>query len=216
MNPAVSYAIVLDDHPLVGRGMAQFLQSIAPDLSAAVVTDWVALMHLHHEKGEPALLVADVWLASGHCLVQLAQWSKEHPHSPWIAVSGDDDPAVTQRVRAAGARAYVHKQAPPERFAEAVKAVLAGGEHFESPRSLSGVSSSRGWPVTARELGLTPRQGAILQRVLRGLPNKRIGADLGITESTVKEHVTSILIKLGVRSRVEAVAAMRGRQLDLS
>ena len=81
----------------------------------------------------------------------------------------------------------------------------AGVEHLQRP--------SREWEVTAGDLGLTPRQGEILSLVLRGLPNKRIASALNISESTVKEHVTAILEKLGVRTRVEAITAMRGRRL---
>jgi DNA-binding NarL/FixJ family response regulator len=215
MNSPVPYVIVLDDHPLVGHGMAQFLQSITPHLPVSVVSDWAGLTQLRLEKGCPMVLVADVWLTQGHCLTQLTQWCEECPSSPWMAVSGDDDPAIACRVRAAGARAFVHKRAPPERLASALEAVLAGDESFDPAQVPLGDIPQKIWPLRPQELGLTARQGAIFQRMLRGLPNKRIGADLGITESTVKEHVTSILSKLGVRNRAEAIAAMRGRQLDL-
>ena len=67
--------------------------------------------------------------------------------------------------------------------------------------------------ITCTELGLTARQGQVLALLLDGMPNKRIAADLSVTENTVKEHVTGILYKLGVRNRVEAITKLRGRKL---
>ena len=63
-------------------------------------------------------------------------------------------------------------------------------------------------------LGLTPRQGEILALVQRGLPNKRIAQALDLSESTVKEHITSILSRLGVPTRVEAITHLQGRRLN--
>jgi DNA-binding NarL/FixJ family response regulator len=74
----------------------------------------------------------------------------------------------------------------------------------------------REWTVSAEELGLTPRQGEILGLLLQGLPNKRIALVLDVSESTVKEHVTGILHKLGVSSRVQAITCLHGRRLVLA
>lgn len=210
------YVIVLDDHPLVGRGMAQYVLSICPDLAVSVATQRSDLLQLQQTHGCPRLLVADVWLADGSSLLALERWCAECPATPWLAISGDDDPAVVTRVQAAGARGFVHKQAPPEMFGAAIKAVLGGGRWYgpeHSPRHTA--PAPREWPVSPEELGLTLRQGEILRLVMRGLPNKRIATQLGIVESTVKEHVTGILERLGVRSRVEAIAQLRGRRMEL-
>lgn len=217
MDTLPPYAIVLDDHPLVGRGMGQYLRTVVPELDVVTATRWHEVPRICALRGWPRLLIADVWLADGHCLDALARWRGEGHDCPWMAVSGDDDPGVLARVRAAGASGFVHKQASPETFGAAFKAVLGGRDWFvtaQDPGTV--VGAPRDWPVTPRELGLTPRQGEILALVLRGLPNKRIALQLDIAESTVKEHVTGILERLGVRSRVEAITALRGRRLELS
>ena len=206
---------VVDDHPLVGRGLAQYLQSFAPQWQVSVATQWSEVLQLRSDKGNPALLVADVWLAQGNCLPFLEQWARECPGSPWLAVSGDDDPSIARRVRAAGARGFVHKQAPPEQFGAAFQTVMAGGQWFDAALARPPAPAPKAWSVSPQELGLTPRQGEILRLILRGLPNKRIALDLGITEATVKEHITGILERLGVRNRVEAITALRGRRVDL-
>lgn len=211
------YVIVLDDHPLVGRGLAQYLQSLRPELDVRALTAWDDVPALIQAKGCPRLLVADVWLAEGNSLTALTRWREQCPGTPWLAISGDDDPSIGQRVRQAGAHGFVHKQAPPAVFGEAFAAVLAGAQWF-GPDAVSGATGHRAreWTVTPAELGLTARQGEILELVLRGLPNKRIASALGISESTVKEHLTGILERLGVRSRVEAMTRLRGRRLELT
>lgn len=208
------YAIILDDHPLVGRGMAQYLQSVRPELSVRVVTTWAETLKLVQAHGLPRVLVADLWLADGNSLPLLAQWHTGNPEVPWMAISADDDPATAQRVRAAGAHGFVHKQATPETFGQAIVAVLDGRMWFEAGQTPSPKDpAKREWQVTPAELGLTARQGDILILLLRGLSNKRIALALDITESTVKEHVTAILERLGVRTRVEAIMALQGRQV---
>lgn len=214
--PASAGAVVLDDHPLVGRGIAQYLQSAHPELAVTVVAQWREVLELLQTRGCPRIVVADVWLAQGHCLQDLQRWCVACPDSPWLALSGDDDPSLLARVRAAGARGFVHKQAPPESFGAAFAAVLEGGQWFAAQDPpLPASSSPREWVVSPAELGLTPRQGEILWLVMRGLPNKHIASRLGISESTVKEHVTGILDRMGVRSRVEAITRLRGRRMLL-
>ncbi|HYW57948.1 MAG TPA: response regulator transcription factor [Polaromonas sp.] len=208
------YAIILDDHPLVGRGMAQYLQSVRPELNVCTATSWDETLALVDTNGYPRVLVADVWLVEGNSLPLLTQWHAAHPDIPWLAISADEDPVTVERVRAAGAKGFVHKQATPETFGQAVFTVLDGGQWFEAGPAM-GIkdSAKREWKVTAAELGLTSRQGDILILLLKGLSNKRIALTLDITESTVKEHVTAILERLNVRTRVEAIMAMQGRQV---
>ena len=68
--------------------------------------------------------------------------------------------------------------------------------------------ASHGIPITPAELGLTPRQGSVLALLLEGLPNKSIARQLGLTENTVKEHVSAILQRLGVRTRIQIISRM--------
>lgn len=215
MHSKQPYVIVLDDHPLVGRGIGQYLQAVHPELAVHVATSWVQVQPHIQTSGCPQVLVADVWLAESNSLVALAHWRRLCGSTPWLAISGDDDPLIQERVRSAGAQGFVHKQASPEVFGLAFAALLAGGNWFAPAIEINPFRSHE-WLVTPSELGLTSRQGDILTLVLRGLSNKRIAQTLSISESTVKEHVTGILEKLGVRSRVEAITHLRGRRIQLA
>ena len=208
------YALVLDDHPLVGQGIAHFLQATLPKLTVRVATSWTLVQEYLQSYGCPQILVADVWLAEINSLTALAQWRNRCQATPWLAISGDDDPLIQEKVRNAGAQGFVQKQASPEIFGLAFATVLGGGRWYE-PATHINPHRSREWSVTPTELGLTPRQGQILALVLRGLPNKRIALMLNLSESTVKEHLTGLFERLGVKSRVEILAHLRGRQLVL-
>lgn len=213
MNPSRT-VIVLDDHPLVARGMAQYLQALHPELSVSTAASWDELQQRLQADGCPGLLVADVWLAESNSLAALSAWRAHCSEARWLAISGDDDASVPLRVRQAGAQGFVHKQAPPEVFAQACAAVIAGGEWFVAdPPAQAPGPRAREWTVTPAELGLTPRQGETLALIVQGLPNKRIAQALGLSESTVKEHVTAILERLGVSSRVQAITHLQGRRL---
>lgn len=214
-SAATPYLLVLDDHPLVGRGMVQCLQAQHLALEVLAVTDWRALDDTVARRGAPGLLIADVWLADGASVPRLQAWSQQHPQVPWLAVSGDDDARTPERVRKAGARGFVHKSAAPQAFAAAVEAVLAGRLAFDAIPPAGEAGAPRQWEARAADLGLTERQGEILALVLRGLPNKRIAQRLDIAESTVKEHVSAVLERLGARNRVEIITRMQHLRLSL-
>jgi len=215
MSPSPTYVLILDDHPLVASGIAHFLKSIQPDLSIELVGSWSAGEQLTQSRGQPEILIADIWLEDGNSLQQLSAWRALFPGTPWLAVSGDDDPATAHRALQAGADGFVHKQVSPDEFGRAVTALRQGGRYFPAQhrRDPQRQPSAKDWPVMPAELGMTARQGQILALLLRGLSNKRIAIGLDIAESTVKEHVTAILQRLGVRTRVEAITHLRGRRL---
>jgi DNA-binding NarL/FixJ family response regulator len=203
-----THVYVVDDHPLVARGLTHFIQPYCNGLTVVSMTRWEDAMQQVKTGGAPALLIADVWLGATSTLVTADQWRAACPQTPWLAISGDDDPMLPSRARAAGAQGFVHKQAAPDVFAQAVEALLRGGHWF--PALDADAPMALREPASASQ-GLTPRQGEILALLLRGMPNKRIAAELGITEATVKEHVTGVLARLGVRTRIEAITALSQR-----
>lgn len=214
MPSTTPYAIILDDHPLVARGVAEFLRSLHPDLEVLLASNASDCLRLVGERGEPALALIDFWLAEGEALDLLAQLRLQCPRTPIAVMSGDDDPLLVERARASGAHGFVNKQDSPHTFSQAVQALLGGLTWFAPAGPMQpGAARSREMPVTPAELGLSVRQGEILALVLLGQPNKRIALDLSLSESTVKEHVTAILQRLGARNRIEAITQLRGRRL---
>ncbi len=208
-------ALVIDDHPLSASGIADFLMSHCGFDAARPLSDiaefWEALDTVH----PPSLAVVDFWLPDGASLGLLEALKQQYPATRLLAISADDDAAVLDKVRIAGADGFLHKQESPEVFGRAVAALLQGATWFHGGVKLAGRElPNKELPVTVAELGLTTRQGQVLAMMLKGLPNKRIALNLSLSEQTVKEHVTGILERLGARNRIEVITRLRGRKLQ--
>lgn len=127
----------------------------------------------------------------------------------------DDDEALFEAMRA-GARGFLLKDISLERLAQGVRAVAGGATLFRpglTERVRAAYQPMQAAPAAAGAAGLTRREIEILALMAGGLSNAEIGAALGVSEGTVKNHVSSILSKLGVRDRVRAV--LRGLELEL-
>jgi DNA-binding NarL/FixJ family response regulator len=209
-----AWAAVVDDHPLVAHGIADFLVTHCGFCGAQPVSSVAEFWSLLESDQPPALAVVDFWLPDGASLSLLAELKQRHPTLRVLAISADDDRAVAEKVATTGIDGFIHKQAAPSVFANAVAVVMAGGAWFRAQPGALMVT--RELPVTVTELGLTPRQGQVLAMMLKGLPNKRIALNLSLSEHTVKEHVTRILERLGARNRIEVITKLRGRSLENS
>lgn len=206
-----AYALVVDDHPLVAHGIAAFLRTQPRLADAATAGSAAEALDHVRRHGAPAIALVDFWMADGASTPFFGALRALAPAVRLLAMSGDGHDTVRQSARDHGAHGFLHKQEPPEGVARAVAALLDGGTWFTAP-----AGSAQSWhelPVTAAGLGLTPRQGDVLARLLDGQPNKQIARELHLSEHTVKEHVTAVLQRLGVRSRVAAIAKLRGARL---
>lgn len=212
------YALIVDDHPLVAQGFAHYLLTHSGFASALIARNEQECLDTIETHGSPALAIVDFWLTDGTALSLLNQLTSRCSNTRLLVVSGDDDNAISkliQLVRNAGAHGFLHKQATPESFSEAVAMLQMGKTCFTpEPDSILAHTSKRDIPIEAKDLGLTKRQGEVLNLILRGLPNKRIARDLNISEQTVKEHMTNILTRLGVTSRLEVINLLRGKKLS--
>jgi NarL family two-component system response regulator LiaR len=118
-----------------------------------------------------------------------------------VLTSFADDDKLLPAVRA-GAAGYLLKTAQPQEVVRAIRAAHAGGAVLDPPaagRLLEAFAERSSEPPQ-----LTPREQDVLALIARGLPNKRIAGELGLSEKTVKAHVGRILAKLGVADRTQA------------
>lgn len=203
-----NYALVVDDHPLVASGIANFLISRCQFKQASVVTNEEDCYRQIRDNGPPRLLVIDFWLSSGTALKLLKEVKQHYPQVRFLVVSGDDNNDIWQKVHAAGGHGFVLKSEPPEMFSRAVCALLDNLTWFPERNDFPVESNNE----KLSKFNLTPRQIDVLNMIMRGLPNKRIAAQLSISEPTVKEHISNILKKIGVNSRVEAITLLHGKR----
>lgn len=203
-----NYALVVDDHPLVASGIANFLITQCRFKQAYVVTNEEDCYRQIRDNGPPRLLVIDFWLSSGTALKLLKEIKQLYPQVRLLVVSGDDNNDLWRKIHAAGGHGFVLKSEPPEIFSQAVFALADNQTWFPEGNEFSVNKNNE----KLNKFNLTPRQIDVLNMIVRGLPNKRIAAQLSISEPTVKEHISNILKKIGVNSRVEAITLLHGKQ----
>jgi len=200
--------LVVDDHPLVASGIANFLITQCRFKQAYVVTNEEDCYRQIRDNGPPRLLVIDFWLSSGTALKLLKEIKQLYPQVRLLVVSGDDNNDLWRKIHAAGGHGFVLKSEPPEIFSQAVFALADNQTWFPEGNEFSVNKNNE----KLNKFNLTPRQIDVLNMIMRGLPNKRIAAQLSISEPTVKEHISNILKKIGVNSRVEAITLLHGKQ----
>jgi len=129
----------------------------------------------------------------------------ERPGVPVIVVSANEDRAVMRHCIEFGAAAYIPKSLDVETMRAAIRKVIEGGQ-WTPPDLDMNAEPNRDASALARRLSsLTPQQVRVLMMLSQGLLNKQIAYELGVSEATVKAHVSAILQKLGVESRTQAV-----------
>ncbi|WP_329403406.1 response regulator transcription factor [Streptomyces virginiae] len=204
--------LIADDQPLVRRGLALIL---GPDPDFEVVgeaEDGARAVALAHEL-RPDVVVMDIRMPVMDGVKATEELARTLPGTRVLALSTFDmDEYVVAALRA-GAYGFLPKDISPEELIAAVR-IVHTGEAAVAPRLLSRLLSAyvrtperpRSWAAeTPAEL--TPRELEIWRLMATGRGNAEIAAELDISVSTVKNHITAIFGKLGVRDRAQAVIA---------
>ena len=199
--------LIVDDHPLFRDALKGTISSVFPD---AVTVDAVSLDNAVEILGETTsvdLALFDLNMPDVHGFEGLLQLRKQFPRLPVLIVSGLEDHNIIQRALEYGAAGFVPKSAGRDAIAAAIGEVMQGSVYIPAHINLSETSDSQqhGNDIVKRLHSLTPQQLKVLGMLREGLLNKQIAAELSISPTTVKAHVSEILRKLGVGSRTQAV-----------
>lgn len=204
---AATRIIIADDHPLF-RGALR--QAVLRKLTHADVSEVGSLEELGAQLAQAKdtdLVMLDLTMPGVEGFSGLLFLRADHPGIPVIVVSANDDPAVIRRCVAFGASGFLPKTSDVETMGEAVEAVLAGQVWTPPGIDMSAAEDSETTDMVRRLSTLTPQQVRVLMMLSGGLLNKQIAYELGVSEATVKAHVSAILTKLNVDSRTQAVIA---------
>jgi two-component system nitrate/nitrite response regulator NarL len=192
--------VVADDHPLYRAGVVGTLRSAGLDVvgEASIARDAVRLVRDH----QPDLALFDVTMPGGG----IAAAAEAHVVSPttqvvMLTVSEDEDDLIA--AIEAGASGYVLKGVAGRELVAILRRV-AHGERYVSSTLAWAALNRHDEPADDPLAELTERERAVLDLVTEGLSNAEVGLRLSLAEKTVKHYMTSVLSKLGVRSRVEA------------
>ena len=197
--------LVIDDHPLFREALKQALSAGAGGMDVQEAGTLDAASKLLTGDKSIDLVLLDLKMPGAAGMSALMQLRAHHPAVPVIIVSATEEPATIRNAMELGASGYVPKSQPVEVIRQAVEAVLAGGLWTPPDIDLSAVGKTETTDLAKKLAALTPQQVKVLRMLGEGLLNKQIAFQLGVSEATIKAHVSAILQKLNVDSRTQAV-----------
>jgi DNA-binding NarL/FixJ family response regulator len=202
---APSSIVVADDHPLYRTALRAAVQRVAPETEVVEVSTLADTLTATADR-LPRLVCLDLSMPDSRGFSGLLALRHDHPGTPVVVVSGSESRGVARRSVRFGASGFIPKSASLETIAEALNAVFQGDIWLpaSAQHDGNGEAAQDGDDMLDRVTSLTPAQLRVLYGVREGLLNKQIAHDMGITEATVKAHLTAIFRKLGVQNRTQA------------
>jgi len=201
----VPHILIADDHPLVLGALRQAVSGAVPGAFIHEASDFESLAAALEETPVMDLVLLDLSMPGVRGFSGLLFLRAERPSVPVIVVSGNDDRAVMRHCLEFGASAFVPKSLDMASMQAAIRAVLDGARWMPPDFDLAARIDPESGALVRRLSSLTPQQVRVLMMLSQGLLNKQIAYELGVSEATVKAHVSAILQKLDVDSRTQAV-----------
>ncbi len=194
--------LIVDDHPLFRRGLHDVL-SVEDDFEivAEAATGSAALQVIRSIHPDVAIVDVNLPDTNGH---EIVRWvTRERLPTRVILLTAYDDVSQQRQALAEGAAAYCSKEVSPAWLVELIRHVAAG--RYVVGQRVMNEQEKAAWLLNdSGAPPLSPREMEVLRLITQGMSNKEIANQLGISEQTVKNHVTAILRKLNVEDRTQA------------
>ncbi len=205
--------LVVEDHPMTRVGLVYTIQ-LAPDLEVVGdVGSGEEALELC-ATAQPDVILMDLKLRGMSGVETTRQIRQRFPKIHIVAMTSFDVGALIEEVLQAGAIGYLVKDVRSNELMEAIRAANAGRGVLSPKAKEALISSFRAGPST--DYGLTEREQAVLESLASGASTMQVADRLQITSATVQFHISSILAKLGVSTRTEAIIiAWRERLVQL-
>jgi DNA-binding NarL/FixJ family response regulator len=201
----VTKILIVEDHALVREALAQTLSRLAPDMTCIEASGADEALARLNDHDDWDLVVVDLMLPDMNGFSLLSVLAKRFPDVPAIVVSAMDDATSIRRAIKGGASGFVSKSSSGETLCEAVRTVLDGGVYLPD---IEGAPGKRGAAPVNERFGLTPAQTRVMELLAQGKTNREIADLLGLSEGTVKVHMSAIFRALKVNNRAQALVVI--------
>lgn len=208
-EPARRTVLIADDHPLFRAALRRAVEEALGAAEVIEVHDAESLRTAAARAPDIDLVLLDLMMPGSRSFAPLAWLRSQHATMAVIVVSANESAAVARAALEFGAAGYVPKSAPLGDLVDAIRRVLAFGQWSAAALEESAMAETGPTVIARRLASLTPQQYRVLELLARGKLNKQIAAELGITEQTIKAHVSAALAKLGARNRTQATLAFK-------
>lgn len=192
--------LIVDDHAIVRTGLAQLLGTTEDLVLVGQAADGAQAVELAAEL-HPDVVLMDLSMPGMDGVTATARILAGNPDAHVLVLTSFSDQTRILDALHAGAEGYLLKHAEPETILSGIREIVAGGSPLD-PKAARVLLTNRRAPRSG--VRLTDREWEVLRMVGEGLPNKTIARRLGITERTVKAHLTSVYHQLGVTDRTQA------------
>ncbi|AMD00887.1 LuxR C-terminal-related transcriptional regulator [Halomonas chromatireducens] len=203
--------MVADDHPLFRDALCAVIDAGLPGCQLLQADSLSAALQQAEGREDLDLLLLDLGLPDSEGLAGLTRLRATYPQLPVAIISAEQDRRIVLDAIGQGAVGYIPKSTPRAALLDALTHMLAGQVYLPPDiMRRPPTTPARRQPeaaISAHISSLTEKQREVLALMVRGHSNKRIARELDIAETTVKTHVSAILRKLSVTSRVQAIVA---------
>jgi DNA-binding NarL/FixJ family response regulator len=207
MTAAITHLVIADDHPLFRDALRQAVASVIPAAKIDEAGSFEDLTTLLERGAEADLILLDLSMPGISGFSGLIYLRAQYPAIPVVIVSATDDGATIRRSLDFGASGFIPKRFGVDTLRDAILKIMGGDIWVPADTDLSAAVDPDMTRLRDRLVTLTPQQVRVLMMLSEGLLNKQIAYELGVSEATIKAHVSAILQKLGVESRTQAVIA---------
>ncbi|MBN9006933.1 MAG: response regulator transcription factor [Rhizobiales bacterium] len=201
-----THIVIADDHPLFRDALRQAVASVVPARIDEAGTFEELTARLEQEA-DVDLILLDLSMPGISGFSGLIYLRAQYSAIPVVVVSASDDVATIRRSMDFGASGFIPKRLGVDALRTAILKVIEGDIWIPPDIDLSAAGDPEMTRLRDRLVTLTPQQVRVLMMLSEGLLNKQIAYELGVSEATIKAHVSAILQKLGVESRTQAVIA---------
>lgn len=197
---------IADDHPLFRNALLEVINQHFDNVSISESSDLESTLTALETNTEIDLLLLDLHMPGSQDLFGLITVREKFPSVPVAVISANESSSIINRAMGHGASGYIPKSASAKVLHEAIQSVAEGERWLPAniPPHITPITKEEK-SLAAKVATLTPQQYRVLCYLREGWLNKQIGFELGVTEATIKAHITAIFRKLGVTNRTQAV-----------